>query len=151
MKTKDKIIEIINKYGDFSIYKAQENILNAIADEILIALQGEQDDEPPKHPTSWRDFTMTDKEPKVGVKERQSAEEYPYPTQSKEDILDRNYQCSTSGRKRLLKAMQEYAEQYHKEQTREELKNIITFAWKYVNENGWTTVDIVIDEYLKNK
>ena len=56
MKTKDKIIEIINKYGDFSIYKAQENILNAIADEILASLQGEQ-------------------EPKVGVKECQNTED----------------------------------------------------------------------------
>jgi len=58
---------------------------------------------------------------------------------------------SMSETARILRAMQEFAEQYHKEQTREELKNIITFAWKYVNENGWTTVDIVIDEYLKNK
>ena len=49
--------------------------------------------------------------------------------------------------KTIIKAM----EQYHKDQTREELKDAIAYGWKYVNENGWTTVDIVIDEYLKNK
>jgi len=58
---------------------------------------------------------------------------------------------SMSETARILRAMQEFAEQYHKEQTRDELKDAIAYGWKYVNENGWTTVDIVIDEYLKNK
>ena len=79
-----------------------------------------KDDEPPKHPTSWRDFTMTDKEPKVGVKERQSAEEY-LCNKYNIDFISPDLKWT---KKLFLPAMQEYAEQYHKEQTREELKDL---------------------------
>ena len=103
------------------------------------------DDEPPKHPTSWRDFTMTDKEPKVGVKESQSAEEMYLSYYGIEKLPHHRVICDIS---EIIDLM----EQYHKEQTREELKSF----YLYVDDKwalGMLTdkVDEVVDEYLKNK
>jgi hypothetical protein len=70
---KEKIVEILKKRVQNLIVSDLISPLywDDFADELLAFLPVEEkkdDDEPPKYPTSYRDFTMTDKEPAERVK-----------------------------------------------------------------------------------
>ncbi|HBE42004.1 MAG TPA: hypothetical protein DDW27_12520 [Bacteroidales bacterium] len=71
---------------------------------------------------------------------------------SKEEILDKNYQCSTSARKRLLACMEEY----HQERMREgqdpysSIINAESYVDKYLASRPDSKVtDMMIDKYFE--
>ena len=95
----------------------------------------------------------------LALNQFKSTEPQPEPKeQSAEEVLDKyltNYPWKHSwkhwGRYNAILAMQEYAEQYHREKMREEL---ISFANYYMSNGIWdrdSDYENDVDEYLNNK